>query len=175
VLPLDRHRLYISFILMKPTLKPTHPPIRPTTHPPTRIQNPLPSSTTQVALQSKIQEGWRLSRRTRRLSSVRRSIIQTMIQTYEKYTRILKTASLQLELSAKFRPPKLGGYIAEPKIADVFSEWNAEYEYGKRVLQNCRNEFLNCASGSLNSPSAPAARAPAAAAAPLFKVRNKKN
>jgi hypothetical protein len=59
-------------------------------------------------------------------------------------TRILKTASLQLELSTKFRPPKLGGYIAEPKIADVFREWNAEYEYGKRVLQNCRNEFLNC-------------------------------
>jgi hypothetical protein len=50
------------------------------------------------------------------------------------YTRILKTASLQLELSAKFRPPKLGGYIAEPKIADVFSECNAEYAYGKRVL-----------------------------------------
>jgi hypothetical protein len=60
------------------------------------------------------------------------------------YTRILKTASLQLELSAKFRPPKLGGYIAEPDLADVFREWNAEYEYGKRVLQNCRNEFLNC-------------------------------
>ena len=60
------------------------------------------------------------------------------------YTRILKTASLQLELSAKFRPPKLGGNIAEPAIADVFSEWNTEYKYGKRVLQNCRNEFLNC-------------------------------
>jgi hypothetical protein len=61
------------------------------------------------------------------------------------YTRILKTASLQLELSAKFRPPKLGGNIAELGIADVFSEWNMEYEYGKRVLQTCRNEFLNCA------------------------------
>ena len=58
------------------------------------------------------------------------------------YTRILKTASLQLELSAKYRPPKLGGNIAESDIAEVFSEWNEEYEYGKRELQTCRNEFL---------------------------------
>jgi hypothetical protein len=32
----------------------------------------------------------------------------------------------------------------ELELARVFSEWNTEYEYGKRVLQTCRNEFLIC-------------------------------
>ena len=41
------------------------------------------------------------------------------------YTGILKKASLQLELSAKFRPPKLGGYIAEHEIADVMIRLSA--------------------------------------------------
>jgi hypothetical protein len=53
----------------------------------------------------------------------------------------LKTESLQLEATST--PPELGGNIAEPNIVDVFREWNLEYEHGKIVLQNCRNEFLN--------------------------------
>ncbi len=57
------------------------------------------------------------------------------------YTGILKTESLQLEATST--PPELGGNIAEPNTVDVFREWNLEYEHGKIVLQNCRNEFLN--------------------------------
>jgi hypothetical protein len=57
------------------------------------------------------------------------------------YTGILKTESLQTE--ARSTPPKLGGNIDASKIVEVFREWNLEYEHGKMVLQNCRNEFLN--------------------------------